>query len=282
MKEPFRFLTSRIFLTNLAGAVVLFSILFWSVDHWLESYTRHGETITVPDYRGYKAWDLDSIVKARELRYEVIDSIYSRKADPGEVIKQKPEPGKKVKKGRRIYITINSLQPEMVKVPDLQNKSLRQARNILRIVGLETGELIYEEGPCTNCILGMEHAGESIETDRSLKNGTTIDLVVGKGLGEEKTPIPDLIGLTIEEAEERLRKDVLKVEARVYDEGCCPTKEDSATARVYKQRPEYKEKELTPLGTSFDLWLTHDEKKLKKAKTDSLNALSSGDSTRLD
>ncbi len=275
-------MTSRIFLTNLAGAIILLSILFWSVDHWLESYTRHGEAITVPDYRGYKAWELDSIVKARELRYEVIDSIFSRDADPGEVIKQQPEPGKKVKKGRRIYITINSLQPERVKVPDLQNKSLRQARNILRIVGLKAGELIYEEGPCTNCILGMEHAGDSIEAGKSLESGTTIDLVVGKGLGEEKTPIPDLIGITIEEAEERLRKDVLKVEARVYDEGCCPTKEDSNTAKVYKQRPKAKEKELVPLGTPFDLWLTHDEEKLRKAKTDSLNGLSSRDSTTLD
>ena len=96
----FHFIKSKTFFLNLAIYVVSLTLLLWIVITSLSSYTSHGETIKVPDFKGVKLSELDKFTSDKNLRYLIIDSIYDAKAPKGSVIKQEPEFNAEVKEGR--------------------------------------------------------------------------------------------------------------------------------------------------------------------------------------
>ena len=69
------------------------------------------------------------------------------------VLDQLPEKGVEVKPGRTIYVTINSFSQKRVPVPYVAGRSLRQAKNMLEIAGLEIAELVYRPDMATNYVL---------------------------------------------------------------------------------------------------------------------------------
>jgi hypothetical protein len=96
--------------------------------------------------------------------------------------------------------------------------------------------------------------------------GASIDLDLGKGLSSEKTIVPDLMELSVEEAEARILGASLNLGAVTYDEAIA-TAEDSSEAFVWKQVPEYDRNVPVSLGTPVYLWLTIDSLKLPGADT---------------
>jgi eukaryotic-like serine/threonine-protein kinase len=94
-----------------------------------------------------------------------------------------------------------------------------------------------------------------------LPKGTSIDLVVGKGLSSELATVPDLFGLPLDDARSVLYGLNLNIGALIYDNTVI-TSFDSMNARVWKQSPDSLRASSVEQGTSFDLWLTNEEKKL--------------------
>ncbi|MFQ5335347.1 MAG: PASTA domain-containing protein, partial [Flavobacteriales bacterium] len=88
-------------------------MLFWLFFKFLDYYTNHGESLTVPDFEGLKIAELDEFCKAHQLNYVIIDSIYDLKRERGTVADQIPPPESQVKEGRKIYLTVVSELPEM-------------------------------------------------------------------------------------------------------------------------------------------------------------------------
>ncbi len=82
---------------------IIFVLLIIYFFAYLPSTTNHCETITVPDIEGRHISELDEILLAKDLRYEVDDSSYSADYKPLTVLKQYPHAGAKVKEGRRLY-----------------------------------------------------------------------------------------------------------------------------------------------------------------------------------
>ena len=136
---------SKIFLKNLAIAVVALALLLWIAMMSINLYTRHGENIRVPMFTGLHAAQLAEHNQANDFEFIIVDSIYDDKYHKGEVVLQNPYPGATVKRGRKIYVTIVASAPEMVKMPNLRDLSLRQAVNQLKIAGLQAGTLTYEK-----------------------------------------------------------------------------------------------------------------------------------------
>ena len=82
--------------------------------------TNHWETITVPDLKGLNYDEIDDYLTQRNLKYEIIpDSSFTTDYPPLSVIFQNPIEGKKVKEGRKIYLTLNSIKPPKIKMPKL-------------------------------------------------------------------------------------------------------------------------------------------------------------------
>jgi len=147
----------------------------------LDSYTRHGKEIMMPDFRGMDSHDL---LKKTDISQDFIivvsDYLYDRNTPAGIVLKQDPHKGEMVKKGRKVYITLSSDEPPKVIMPQLQDVSLRQAEIMLKAIGLEMSQPIYKASPYENAVLEQLYKGRIILPGTEISAGETITLVVGK------------------------------------------------------------------------------------------------------
>lgn len=258
MKTFFAFLISRALWINLviAGLVVL-AIVFGSL-HFLKNYTMHGETIAVPDFSNIPVSDLDEMIKNHELRYLIVDSVYSDVHDRGVVVNQNPDPNSEVKKNRKIYLTVNATQPPMVTMRDMVGLSKRQAVSMLQAMGLEVDSLRYQPDICLDCVLEQLYNGEQIAPGTKLQKGEKVTLVLGSGRAG-RVLVPKLTGLTLAEASEIISLNSLVVGTIILCDGC-ETAEDSLNAVVYRQIPMVSEdgKSVISMGMPVDLYLTTD------------------------
>ena len=214
---------------------------------YLPLITNHGESITVPDLQGMHVDELQEFLVARDLRYEVVDSVYSADLPPLTVTRQFPKPGSKVKQNRKIFISLNSVNPPSTRMPDLVDKTLRNAELILKSYELKRGQLTYKPDPFRN-VLEQLYQGEPIEPGTRVPKGATIDLVIGDGHGIRFFEMPDLRGLPLSEANVVLKGNNLEP-GLVFNEDSV----SADVAVVIRQRPAAG---LTvKVGRIVDLWL---------------------------
>jgi len=252
-----QFITSKLFIKHLAISVGVLIALILITLLGLRIYTHHGQTIEVPDLTGYTIDEAREMTKAKELRFDLVDSVYNNERKKGTVIDQNPPAGFQVKKNRRILITSNAFNPEKVNMPNVVGVSHRQAKSMLKSVGLEVGKLIHVPDIAINNVLRQQLDNKEVAPGAMVEKGTKVDLVLGSGLSNERTGVPDLFEFTYMEARDRLLRAALNVGATIYDESV-ETDKDSARAKVWRQYPSYKENKLIRLGTSVDLWLSID------------------------
>jgi len=255
------FLLSRIFLKNLGFAVIITFGAIMILLLGLNIYTRHGQARPVPNFVGLTMDQTIKLAKQSKLRYQIIDSIYSTEVQRGCIAEQNPKPGFKVKKWRNIILTINAFHPEMVAMPNLINLPKRQAILIAESSGLEIGLLKYRPDLSTDMVIDQEYNGKKIIDGDSIQKGSVVDLVLGKGLSDQRTPVPDLMGMKLNPSKNKILASSLNLGTYVYD-NTIRKNADSLNAFVYKQNPEYKEDATLKLGSSIYLWLTVDLTKL--------------------
>ncbi len=257
-----KFLISKVLYKHLAMAVGVLAVIITATFIGINIYTHHGEAYEVPDFSGLTESQFKELIKQKEFRYNIIDSVHFDDILPGAVVEQIPKAGAKVKKNRTIHFTINALMPEQVQVPNLVDYSLRNAKVILESYGLITGELIYVPSEYTNLVLGQHFEGKAISPGTSVQKGSVIDLLIGQGLSNKKTNIPNLSGLSIDEAKYLCQSASLNIGASMYDESV-QTPEDSLFAFIWKQHPMPTEGSRLQLGSSIDVWLSVDSSKIR-------------------
>jgi len=255
------FIFSKLFLKNFGLAIIIFIVAIMLLLLWLNIYTRHGQARPVPDFMGMTMEETAALAKKSKMKYQVIDSVYTSLVPRGCVAEQNPKPGFKVKKWRNIILTINAFRPEMVAVPDLIDLPLRQAIAIIEDSGLEMGSLRYKADLSVNVVLSQMLDGKDLAPGDSVQKGSVVDLVLGKGLSNQRTLVPNLMGMGLEPAKNRILSASLNLATYIYD-NTIRTSEDTLYAFVYKQNPEYKEDATLQLGSSIYLWLTVDSLKL--------------------
>ena len=252
-----RFLISKIFLKNLLLALSISIILLLGILIWLKIYTHHGQAISVPDLSGLTLEEIDDVTSSRNLRYEIIDSVYSSALPRGTVVKQNPRSNSKVKKNRKVFLTMNAVNPEMVSMPQLVGISIRQARMALENAGLVLGQISYKPDYAINNVLQQIYNDTVIKEGSEINKGAAIDLVLGMGLSGETTRIPDLIGLNFESARIKIADSYLNIGAITYDETVLD-EEDSTGAFIWRQYPEFDPFSSLSMGLEIDIWLTID------------------------
>lgn len=255
MRHFLRFLKSKVFFLNLAIAIILgFGILI-GFYQWLKVFTHHNESLSVPDLSGMKMEEVEKVLQKRDLNSVIDDSTYVPGKPKLAVVEQQPEPLSKVKINRKIYLTLNSPNPPKEPVPDLKNVSLRQGLKVLKKKGFKVGELKYIPGLAKNTVQRLEVNGKTLDDQAKLEKGTVIDLVLEEGKNSGKTKVPNLKGLTLNDAEFYLKGKGLNFGAVIYEDRI----EDSTSAIIYKQKPLYKEDKKIPKGEVMDVWLTTQE-----------------------
>ncbi len=211
MKNVFQFLydffTDRKLYYLLAGLILFGGITLIAMDRVImPSYTKHGHGITVPDVTRMPLDEAGTILKTRGLRYELAAKRSNEAFPPDFVIDQTPNAGMIVKPNRKIYITINTASTPTVAVPEVQDLSLRNATIQLQNSGLQLGNVTYESSRFRNSVLR-----QSIPSGRRVSQNTTVDLIVGDGLGNVMVRIPNVTNMHLAEAQNALREAGLRV-----------------------------------------------------------------------
>lgn len=259
-----KFLVSRAFIKQLLLATVIVVLLIFATLKGLNSYTNHGESYPVPNLTGLTIKEAQSSAQANSLRIEIIDSVFNKKYEPGTVVDQQPVANSKVKEKRKIFLTVNSSEPEKVILPKLTDISFRQAQVLAENCNLFIGNISYQPSEYNDLVLEVQQDSMVIKQGEKIVKGTTIDLIVGRSKGNLKTPLPNLTGFSIQDALATLTGAKLNQGVLIYHKSIT-TAEDSLNAKIWKQLPNPKYVSEVELGSSIDLWLTVDSIQINEA-----------------
>lgn len=183
-KEFFSFRKNISFWLNIVAMVVVGIGFIFGVLEWLDVYTRHGETVTVPNVREMTVEEAEKAFRQEGLVCVISDTRYVKNLAAGIVLDMKPNAGEKVKEGRTIYLTINTREVPLRAVPDVaDNSSFRQAEAKLQSVGFKLTEVQLIPGE-KDWVYGVKYQDRELSAGEKVPVGTALTLIVGDGLGE--------------------------------------------------------------------------------------------------
>jgi beta-lactam-binding protein with PASTA domain len=253
-------LRSKFFWKNIGVAVLVVALLLLGVYFSLRNLTRHGEQIEVPNLIGLYEEEARMFLEQRGIAVEVIDSVQVRGYKPGEIVEQNPVAHTFVKKGRKIYLTLNARNPRVLPLPDLKDVSYRQAKAMLESVGFIVENVIYAPSEFPGLVQNVQYQGVVVDAGTRLPDGSKVDLVVGQTAdGGDLQRVPSFVMLTYAEAQRILAEAGFVLGAVVCDETIL-SETDRNEAFVCKQEP--KPDEWINKGKRIDLWLTKDLEKI--------------------
>ena len=148
---------------------------------WLDDYTLHGKVIEVPNVCG-KSLDAGAqLLSDKHLGYEIVDYKYLKGAAENEILEQRPAGAAKVKKDRKIQLTLNSGKEPTMLLPDvIDNCSLREAVARLRAAGFKLTEHVTVAGE-KDWVYSVIRGKDTLKTASQVPLGSTLTLVIGSG-----------------------------------------------------------------------------------------------------
>ena len=176
------YITSKVFFTQVLIAFGIEALVAYALFQWITYATNHGEEIAVPNLAKLSAEQAGERLEALDLDYIILDTIdYNPDFPKLTVVDQEPKPGRKVKAGRKVYLKINAEKFTMVVVPDLVEKTYRQALPTLNAVGLQEGSITYKPYLGKDMVLEMYSNGKKLKAGDKVLKSSKIDLVLGDG-----------------------------------------------------------------------------------------------------
>lgn len=251
MSKLLLYLRTDTFRKNLIAALIVVAVLFLGIYFGLKVYTKHGVAIEVPQVKGMHISQAIEVLENADLEY-FVDSIYQMDVQPGLVIEQDPDPKSSVKTGRTIYLTIITQVPPEVAFPNIIDKTLIEASAILRNQSLKVGDTVYIADIARDVVLDVKFAGQPLKAGRMVPKGSKITLVLGNGKGANEVEMPNLIGLSLDEARFALSGVGLNLGNVTYTSSVL----DSLAAKVVSQQPDTTAG-IVSIGTAVDLTLSN-------------------------
>lgn len=246
-------------LLGLAGAGVLFLLL---VMLWLRLYTQHGQKITVENYLDALVTDAIRDARTKRLNMVIEDSIFVVGRTGGIILAQNPKPGSKVKKNRRIYVTVTKTEADLIPVsslPAMYGHEINSVRKSLRqrfAIDSEILASVFDDGP-PNMVMAVVFNGDTIidatrkADDFLIPKGALLHFIVSKDRSDQ-VRIPDLECITLAEADFIVRANQLMFGQIHLD----PNVTHRQSAWVYRQEPNFVPGSWMDKGDTLSVWLT--------------------------
>ena len=183
MRELWAFLKSKALLVNVLGVGLVTLLIILVVLQWLKSSTHHGEFVEVPDLAKLSVMEMRDVIEEADLRYEVLDSANFNPEYPRfSIIEQNPPAGNKVKRNRKIYVTVNPSGYKKVTVPKIIQVTRRNATSMLRAVGLDVERVTYIDQLGKDMVYYVKYKGKRINEGDKVPKTSKIELVCGNGV----------------------------------------------------------------------------------------------------
>nr|WSS68404.1 Stk1 family PASTA domain-containing Ser/Thr kinase [Streptomyces sp. NBC_01175] len=195
-----RLLSGRGRRAPLAVLVAVLLVLGTGAGVW---YINSGQFTRVPSLLGQTQSAAEKRLADEGLDLKGVERAYSDTVKRGTVISSDPGSGKRIRGNDAVKLVI-SRGPEIVKVPDVESLALAEARRELKKTGLAPGMVtreFSEEIDRGKVIRTDPRAGTERHPD------SAVALVVSKG---SPVDVPDLTGLSVEDAKDALDEAGLK------------------------------------------------------------------------
>ncbi len=233
--------------------------------------TGHDKNEKVPSIIGQNLYAAKATLEGKGFRVEVADSVFTTEVAGLTITKQVPEGDALVKKGRTIYLTVNRAVPPVIDMPSLVGFSFKSAELYLQTLGLKLGDTSYRADFARNAVLEQLYNKEILKPGSKVPLGSTIDFVLGSGVGTNDINVPDLVGLTLAQAKGLLASMGLSAGSVVVN----GTISDSLNSFVIRQTPEVFTEavpgEKTPnkirAGATMDIYISNTAPIKDTAKT---------------
>ena len=164
---------------------LLGGMVYGSYRWWVNSAPRD---VKVPFYVGKNESQAKELLRKAGLKYAVQGEVYDPRRSAGTVLRGFPAPGKTVKLGRIVSVTV-SRGAERVVMPDLSELTLPQVRQVLQRAGMRLGNIsaMYNDTVARGYICGQYPSpGDSFSRSDS------INLIVSRGSQPTESPATQL------------------------------------------------------------------------------------------
>ncbi|WP_329616802.1 Stk1 family PASTA domain-containing Ser/Thr kinase [Streptomyces brevispora] len=166
-------------------------------------YINSGQFTRVPALLGQSEKTAKARLSDADLELKGVERAYSDTVDRGKVVRSDPKSGARIRGNGSVTLVV-SRGPEIVKVPDVEGIELADAKRELTKAGLAPGMTTKEFSEDVE-------AGDVIRTDPEAgaerHADAAVAIVVSKG---SPVDVPDVIGLSIEDATDALDEEGLK------------------------------------------------------------------------
>ncbi|MGW5069950.1 Stk1 family PASTA domain-containing Ser/Thr kinase [Streptomyces cyaneofuscatus] len=168
-------------------------------------YINSGQFTQVPSLLGQTQKVAERRLADEGLGLKGVERVFSDTVERGSVVDSDPASGDRIRGNGSVKLVV-SRGPEIVRVPDVAGSSLADARRSLKKVGLVPGMVTREFSEDVA-------RGEVIRTDpragTDRNPDTAVALIVSKG---SPVDVPDVSGLSVEDATAELAEEGLKVD----------------------------------------------------------------------
>ncbi|MBX2932093.1 MAG: PASTA domain-containing protein [Chitinophagaceae bacterium] len=226
-------MTNKPLWVNIVAAIALVLLLTFSFFASLDAITHHGEAKEIPNITGQNVVAATKLLENNNFKVEIIDSVFIDSLARLSVIKQSPEAGSITKEGRTIYLTINKAIAPEVEMPSLIGYSFKSAQLMLQSLNLKMGDTSYRPDFAKNSVLEQIYNNNTIKAGTKIPMGSTIDFVLGSGVGNIELNVPNLVGLKVSDAIAQLQAMHLNVGPIISFDAVT----DTLNAFVVEQRP---------------------------------------------
>ena len=160
------------------------------------------DTVIVPNLEGKDVVYALELLTELELNTKVRGSEYTNDVPKNYVIFQDPQPGSEIKKGRDVKIIL-SKGPKTLFMPNLVALSIQQANIVLEENGMCQGELSRTH----HSRVEKDHIIAQVPPQGTMvSRGECVDVLVSMGARPRAFKMPDLIGLSLEDALQSIEK----------------------------------------------------------------------------
>lgn len=175
-------------------------------------FAARGSGVVVPDLGKLDVKQVRHALARQGLELSVAGEEWSETVPAGCVLTQDPAANARVKRGRRISITL-SRGSELVRVPALRDAKLDDVEFLLRQLGLEVASVatVPSSAPKRQVLAQAPVPGTTVT------RGSAIQLLVSDGPVAAAFAVPRVIGLPTRDALARLREAGLNIAEVAYD-----------------------------------------------------------------
>jgi beta-lactam-binding protein with PASTA domain len=171
---------------NVLLAVGIVSAVPYAAFAMLDTFTKHGEKIEVPQVVNKTYTEALEMLENSDLVAVVSDSIFDKNFAPGTILSQNPTAGNEVKSGRQIYLTVNMKGLPPVKMPDLvRNSTERIAEMRLKQLGFKLSTTQTIEGEPSGLVIYIKQGSRRLHAGEMVTRDLPLTIYAGAGFPED-------------------------------------------------------------------------------------------------